>query len=88
MGRSLRALFRRPVLTALSEDERSVFIFWIPSRPKRDYQAVGNGRAILVDDTKHHGKDPGLRLVMTGFGEGREEGSKNDGANISPGARL
>ena len=57
MGRSLRALFRRPVLDALSEDERSVFIFWIPSRPKRDYQAVGNGTAILVDDAKRRGKD-------------------------------
>ena len=33
-------------------------------------------------------KTPGLRSVMTGFCKGREERSENDGANISPGARL
>ena len=88
MGLSLRALFRRPVLDALSEDEKSVVIVWIPSRPKHDYQPAGNGRAILVDDPNRRGKDLGLWLVMTGFGEGSEESNENDGANISPGARL
>jgi hypothetical protein len=33
-------------------------------------------------------KTPGLRSVMAGIEEGKEEGSENDGANISPGARL
>ena len=33
-------------------------------------------------------KTPGLRSVMALFGKVSEEGSENDGANISPGARL
>ena len=89
MGRSLRALFRRPVLDALSEDEKSVVIVWIPSRPKRDYQTAGNGRAILVDDANRRGKDSGLRLVMTGFGKHiHPEGKKSEWVSRFGGLRI